>query len=190
MGGMGVWIQRLAAVNPLIRATDRWEAALLSVVAAVAIGSIPVAGAVGTATYDRLSHTYAAERSLRHEVTATARADSREVPQTYGSTHVTSVTWSFGGIGHADDIDTPLLNAGDQVPLWVDGDGNHSAPVPSDTDAAVQAVITASGLWMALAGIAAAAYATARMALDRMRSAAWDRELDDLADNGGRTNIP
>ncbi|MCG7592626.1 hypothetical protein [Mycobacterium sp. PSTR-4-N] len=190
MGALGVWFRRLAGVNPLIRTTDRWEAALLSAVVAVAIATIPVAGAVGTATYDRLSRTYTAERAVRQEITATARADSREVPQAYGSAHVTSVAWSHDGVAHTDDIDTPRLRAGDEVPLWVDGDGNRSARVPSDTDAAVQAVVTALGLWIALAGVAAAAYSAARMTFNSMRFAAWDRELDDLADNGGRTNIP
>lgn len=189
MGGMSVWVRRLAGVNPLIRATDRWEAALLSIVAAVAILAIPAAGAVGTATYDRLSHMFAMERPLHHEVTATARADSREVPMAYGSAHVTNVTWNYDGIIHVDDIDTPRHSAGDQIPLWVDRDGNHSAPVPSDTDAAVQAVVTALGLWIALVGITAVIWLTARMTFNRIRSTAWDRELDDLADNGGRTNI-
>jgi hypothetical protein len=43
-------------------------------------------------------------------------------------------------------------------------------------------------LWFAAVGVATAAWTVLRIRLDRLRYADWDRELDDLADNGGRTN--
>jgi hypothetical protein len=48
--------------------------------------------------------------------------------------------------------------------------------------------MAAIGLWIAVAGGAAAAYALLRAQLNNRRNVAWDRALADLADNDGRTN--
>lgn len=186
--GFGVFLRRLTARNPLVRVTDRFEALALFAVGAVMILTVPVAGAMGTATYDRLSETFAAERLVRQDVDATAVADSREDPEPYQTLYVTTVTWTYNGVTHEDDVRTHRINAGDTVVISVDGAGNRTARLPTDDDAAVQAVLTALGLWFAAVAASGLSWLLLRMRLNHLRSTAWDRELDDLADNGGRAN--
>lgn len=184
----GVWLRRLTARNPLVRVADRFEAFALLAVGAVMILTVPVAGAVGTATHDRLSETFAAQRLVRQDVNATAVADSREDPEPYQTLYLTTVTWTYNGVTHEDDVRTHRIDAGDTVVISVDGAGNRTARVPTDDDAAAQAVLAALGLWCAVVTAAVALWLLLRMRLNHLRSTAWDRDLDDLADNGGRAN--
>ena len=71
---------------------------------------------------------------------------------------------------------------------WESGISRTVKPL-TDQDAATEAAVTAFGLWFAAVGVATAAWTVLRIRLDRMRYADWDRELDDLADSGGRTNL-
>ncbi|PRC47075.1 hypothetical protein C6A85_86825, partial [Mycobacterium sp. ITM-2017-0098] len=100
----------------------------------------------------------------------------------------TEIRWEFAGAAHTEEMRTGQMDAGEHVAVWVDDAGNRLQKVPTDEDAAAQAVIAALALWTASVGSATAAWALLRMRLNRLRFEAWDRELDDLADNGGRTN--
>lgn len=188
MDSLTVWVRRLTARNPLVRATDLLEAAALVLISAVVILTIPVAGAIGTATYDRLTHTFAAERVSRHQIDATVVSDSREMPEPYENPFITPITWNYAGDNHTDEIRTRQLHAGDTVAIWIDSTGKRRAPVPSDADAATQAVLAALLMWSTVAGAAVGAGLLLRMRLNHLRFSAWDRELQDLADNGGRAN--
>lgn len=137
--GLGVWLRRLVSRSALVRVSDRVEAVTLVLVAAACLLMAPIAGAVGTAEYDRLARTYAAQRLSHRDVEAVAVHDSRLAP-------------------------TPR-----QLPYLTE-------------------VLVALGLWSGVSGVVVAAWLLLRIRLDRARFAAWDRELDDLADNGGRTN--
>ena len=65
------WILRLLGRNPLLRTADRIEALVIVSAAVVSLLAIPVAGAVGTATYDARHSLYTKEAQMRHSVTAT-----------------------------------------------------------------------------------------------------------------------
>ncbi|PRC49488.1 hypothetical protein C6A85_74460, partial [Mycobacterium sp. ITM-2017-0098] len=82
----GLW-NRLSMSNPLVRATDRIEAAATLLAVFVVLAAVPIAGAAGTAVYDDLSRAFAAERASRHEVDAVASRDSRVLPQAYERPH-------------------------------------------------------------------------------------------------------
>ncbi|CAN3127405.1 hypothetical protein ACNUDN_05815 [Mycobacterium sp. smrl_JER01] len=184
--GLGVWARRLLARSPLVRATDRVEAVTLVLVVALSMLTVPIAGALGTAEYDRLVQVFASERLARHEVAATAVTDSREVPEPYGKAYVTEISWDFAGGTHTAEIRTTQRSAGDQVAIWVDDAGNRTIRVPSDSDAAAQAVVIALTLWSVVSGLGVAVWLVVRMRLDRLRFQAWDRDLGDLADREGR----
>ncbi|BBX18497.1 hypothetical protein CRI77_08420 [Mycolicibacterium duvalii] len=186
--GVGVWMRRLVARNPLVRATDRVEAMVVVAVAALSILAIPVAGSVGTAEYDRLVHTFADQQLTRQSVDATAVQDSREAPQPYQRRYVTEIRWNFAGVTHTDEVRTNRMSAGDRLPIWVDETGAHAGPAPTAEDAVAGAVSAAMGFWTMVAGAGLAVWAAVRLWLVRARFSAWDRELDDLADNGGRAN--
>lgn len=187
--GLGSWLRRLAVRHPLVRASDRIEAVAGLIVVLVALVAVPVAGAVGTAVHDSLVHTFAADRISKHEVVATVTHPSSLDPQPYDKPFVTSIQWQFGGRVLTADVRTSdSMKAGQQQMIWVDSAGNRTGKPLTDQNAATEAVVVAVGLWLAVAGTAAGAWAVLRMRLDRSRYADWDRELDDLADNGGRTN--
>lgn len=183
----GLW-NRLSPGNPLVRGTDRIEAAATILVVLLVLLAVPVAGAIGTAVYDDLGRTFAAERPSRHEVDAVAVRSNDVVSQASERPHLTEIRWEFAGTTHTDEIRTGEMEAGERLTVWVDGFGNRAPPVPTDEDVAAQAVIAALAFWAAVAGSATAAWVLLRMRLDRLRFRAWDSELDDLADNGGRTN--
>jgi hypothetical protein len=185
---LGSWLRRLSARNPLVRTSDRIEAAAMLLVFVVALLATPVAGALGTATYDNLTDRFAADRLNRQEVTATATDDSILAPRAYEEPFLTPIRWQFAGNDYTEEVRTYRMKAGEQLTIWIDTEGNRTKKPLTDENAATEAVVTAFGLWFATVGVAAAAWTILRIRLNRLRYAGWDRELDDLADNGGRTN--
>jgi hypothetical protein len=186
---MGSWLRRLVVRNSLVRASDRIEATAIFVGLASAVLVVPFAGALGTAIYDNRVHAFTAERLAVHEVEATATQDSSVTRLPYQSSVLTPLQWQFAGHTHTNIVSTPGdMEVGERTSIWVDAAGDRVERLPSDLDAALEAVMAAFGLWVAVAGGGAAGWALLRPRLNRMRYAAWDRELDDLADNGGRTN--
>ena len=185
---VGSWLRRLSVRNPLVRTSDRIEAAAILLIFVVALLAAPVSGSVGTVVYDNLTHRYAADRLTRHEVAATVTHDSSLAPQAYEKPFLTPIQWEFGGTVRADEVRTDRMKAGEQLKVWIDTEGTRTTKPLTDQDAATEAVVSAFGLWFATVGVAAAAWTVLRLRLNRLRYADWDRELDDLADNGGRTN--
>ena len=186
---MGSWLRRLGARNPLVRVSDRVEATAIFVALIAAVLVMPVAGAVGTATYDGRVHAFAAERSSVHEVEATAMRDTSVTRLPYESSFLTPLQWQFAGQTHTDMFSTQrYMRVGERTSIFVDAAGDRTEPPRTHKDAAVDAVMVALGLWAAVAGAGAGAWALLRLRLNRVRYAAWDRGLRDLADNGGRRN--
>ena len=187
--GLGVWFQRLVARNPLVRSSDRVENIAVLLIVALTVLAIPVAGAAGTALHDDLARQFAAQRSERTELRATAVSDSTSVSQASGTSFRTQIQWQFAGTSHTDSVRTADLHAGDPVNIWVDRDGQRVPAPLTDDEAVSQAVVAALTGWLMVAGTGAAAWALLRHRLDRARYAEWDRALDDLAGNDdGRTN--
>ncbi|ADU00972.1 Rv1733c family protein [Mycolicibacterium gilvum] len=186
--GFGVWLRRLASRSPLVRSTDRVEAAVMTLIVVAGVCAVPIAGAVGTAEYDRLTNSLAAERLTHREVDATVVRDSRTVSEPYETTYLTEIGWNVGSVARTAEITTTRKSAGDRLTIWVDDSGDLVRKGLTDGDAATQAVVGALGVWFAVTGLGVATWMLLRLRLDHLRSQNWDRELDDLADNGGRSN--
>lgn len=184
----GTWIRRLVTRGPLVRTSDRIEAAVTFLVLALVVLAIPVAGAMGTTAYDTRAHEYAAQRLSSHHVdaiTTDGSAPSKMRPQ---DAFVTPVQWQFAGKHHIDTIVTPVrLKPGDQKSIWVDAAGNRTVAPLTDHDAAIDAASIAIASWLVVAAVGTAVLVVVRSRVNRRRYAGWDRELEDLADNG-RTN--
>jgi hypothetical protein len=181
--GVGGWLRRLVSRNPLVRASDRVEAAAVLLVVVVALLAAPIAGAAGTSIYDILSHRFAAIASTRQEVPATVTHDSTLAPKTYEKPFLTAVRWDFHGAVHTDEVRTDQMKAGQKLRIWVDTAGDRTVKPLTNENAATEAVVSAFGLWFAAAGIASVAWMVLRLRLNRSRYADWDRALDDLADH-------
>jgi len=185
---VGRWLRSLTAQNPLVRLTDRLEAAALLLIVTMALLAAPIAGAVGTATYDSLAHRYAVDRASRDRIVAKVTGDSDLAPVAYEEPFLTPIRWEYRGSEHTGEIRTYRMAAGDTLNIWVDPSGERTTQPLTDQNAASEAVVTGFGLWFSGVGIAVAAWLMFRLRLNRLRYAAWDRELDNLAGNGGRTS--
>jgi hypothetical protein len=184
----GTWIRRLATHGPLVRTSDRIEAAVALLVLILVLFAVPVAGALGATAYDTRAHEYAAQRLTSHRVDAITTDGSSPSKMRYQDAFVTPVQWQFAGKQHIDTIRTPVrLKPGDHKPVWVDAAGNRTVAPLTDRDAAIDAVSIAIASWIAVAGAGAAVLIVVHSRVNRRRYAGWDRELEDLADNG-RTN--
>ncbi|OBC10725.1 hypothetical protein A5784_04625 [Mycobacterium sp. 852013-50091_SCH5140682] len=184
----GTWIRRLATHGPLVRTSDRIEAAVGFLVLVLVLLAMPIAGALGTTAYDTRVHEYAAQRLATHRVDAVTTDASSPSKMRYQEGFATPVQWQFAGKHHTDTVRTPVrLTPGDHKSVWVDGAGNRTVAPPTDRDAAIDAASIAVVSWLAVAGAGAAVLVVVHSRVNRRRYAGWDRELEDLADNG-RTN--
>jgi hypothetical protein len=181
-------IVRLFDRGPLVRTTDRVEAFVVIMAIVMALLTVPIAAAIGTAVHDTRSHAYAEQNETRRNVTATVS----EVPavQAFSRTGMITVPveWWDGDTRHTGSVPAQAsVDTGDSVDLWVDADGAQVlAPTPSSR-AAVEAVAAAVAVWVSVAAGAAILSALVQMACDRIRSAAWQQDLDSLVDGGGHT---
>lgn len=184
----GYWWRNLVGVNPLIRGSDRIEAAAAVLMALFVIGTVPFVAAAGTAVHEKLSHEFAEQRQNRQQVDATVSADSREAPELYAAPFLTDIQWVFDGLHHRDTIRSEHLVAGEHLTVWVDRHGVRTVRPASSADAVVQAVVTSFGLWAAVLGPAAIALLLLGDRLNRIRYRSWDSELDNLTDDEGRSS--
>lgn len=186
--GLGSWLRCLSGRNPLVRVSDRVEAAAVLVAVTVALLAAPIAGAMGTAAHDALARQYAIDRAARKQVTATVTEDSMLAPQAYQEPFLTQIRWDFAGAVHTAEVRTYHMKAGEPVSIWIDTRGDLTTKPLTDENAATEAVVTGFGLWFTAVGVVTAVWTVLRLRLNHSRSAGWDRALDDLADNGGRAN--
>lgn len=179
---------RLFDRGPLVRPTDRLEALVVTLAIVVALLAVPIAAAIGTAIHDSRSHFYDEQNSTRQHVTAVVT----DVPESRSFTRTGMMTvpveWWDGNARHTEIVQAhSSVDPGDAVDLWIDADGARAlAPAPASR-AAVEAVAGAVAIWVSVAAGAAILSALVQMTCDRIRSAAWQHDLDTLVDGGGHT---
>jgi hypothetical protein len=182
-------IARTFTRNPLIRLSDRIEAWVLMVAVGVVLVSAPIAGAVGTAVYESSSRTLAAEALTSQSVTATATKGTAGTVLFNSGPVTIPARWQIDGREHTGLLnwDRPDVSVGDQMEIRVNSDGERIAP-PSWP--AFHAVAVALGIWLSCSAGAVAVFAVARLRLNHVRLAGWDRELKSVAgeDGSGRAN--
>jgi hypothetical protein len=98
------------------------------------------------------------------------------------------VEWWVDDTRHTGSVQAHTsLEVGDSVDLWIDADGAQVlAPTPSSR-AGVEGVAAAVAVWVSVAAGAAILSALVQFTCDRIRSAAWQQDLDSLVDGGGHT---
>ncbi len=186
---LGGWPRRLTARHPLVRGTDRIEALATLLLLLTALVAVPIAATAGTVMHDELIHRIATDRVSRHEVAATVTEDSTVIPEPFTASYFATVRWKFGGAVHTGELRTAdWVKAGETRSVWIDREGNLVPAPMTESDAAMQAVFGALGLWLSAVGVSFASFLALRMWLNRWRHADWDRELRDLTPSGNRTN--
>jgi hypothetical protein len=183
-------VLRIFSRNPLVRNSDRIEAAVVPLAALFVIVAIACAGVLGTLAHDVEARRYLEEAKTRHTVVVTAVGDSTPgtIPQRASSN--VAVRWRANGVDHAELIawDQPV-KAGEPLMIWVGTDGNRvDAPTPPAL-AGANAALTAAVSWWIMFLIAAMTVGAARARAARMRNTQWDRDIRCLVDDeDGRTN--
>jgi hypothetical protein len=183
-------VLRLFSRNPLMRTSDRIEAAAAALAGLLIVIAAACAGVIGTMIHDTETQNYLEQARTRHAVVAKAVDDSKPAasPETTAST--VHAQWQVNGVDHADVLGWDYaVKAGEPLQIWFDSDGNRvDQPTPiarADMDALSVAIVG----WLIVALAAARVVATVRAHVNRMRDAQWEREIRSLvADNGGRTN--
>lgn len=184
------WLARLLGRNPLLRTADRIEVLVIVCAVMVSLLAIPVAGAVGTATYDAHHRLYAREAQTRHLVTGTVTdtsvTDTGGVDPPATRTVTVEPTWPSGNAYRAGRIErTDPVEIGDRVQIWVDDTGNLTRPPTPMSRAGNEAILLGYAMWYGATLAAASLVMFVQNRLDRVRDAEWDREIESLADNGG-----
>jgi hypothetical protein len=183
-------VLRIFSRNPLVRTSDRIEAAVTTLAGLLVVIATACAGVLGTMIHDAETQNYLEQARTRHAVVANAVDDSKPVGSPETTAFTVHARWQLNGIVHTDALGWGYpVKAGDPLQIWVDGDGNRvDQPTPiarADIDALTVAVVG----WSIVALAAALVVATVRAHVNRMRDAQWEREIRSLVeDDGGRTN--
>ena len=170
----GLWRELRPDHNPLRRACDRVEAALLAGLLAAFLIGVPVAAAFAGWSQD---HTERARQSSWHQVRAVVLAAAPDGGYA-GDDAAVLATWAAPGGARRTGrvVAPPRARAGGTVMVWIDESGRPAhAPVrpgPMAGEAVVVAVLAAAAAGSPLLGAAA----LARRVLTRRRLAAWDAE--------------
>ena len=177
------WIGRIFGRNPLLRRADRIEALVTLIALVMALVGAPVAGVVGMVVYGARDGRYAQEARERHAVMATVTGiDSSD-------TTVVQARWPVA-VGERSGMAllTTAAKVGDRVEIWADKDGNPVAPPTPTWHAVADAVGVAESVVILVAVGMTLLVTCVRSRLDRARDVRWERELQCLTEDDGRTN--
>jgi hypothetical protein len=181
---------RFFSRNPLVRASDRIESAIIALALLLIVIATACAGVVGTAVYDAKAQTYREQAQTRHAVVAMAVTDGEPVVSPETTAFTVQARWRLNGVDHADLLGwNTSVKAGEQLPIWVDDLGNRvEKPSPVER-AAVDALSAAAVGWLIVIAATAQVVVVVRAHASRMRDAQWERDIRCLVDeDGGRTN--
>ena len=176
--------------NPLIRTSDRIEAAVVALAVLLVFIATACAGVLGTIIHDTETQNFLQQAQTRHAVVATAVADSKPAVSSETTASTVFARWQVNGRDHSDKLSWDYaVKAGEPLPIWVDADGNRvDRPTPVER-AAVDALTEAVVGWLIVVLAAAQVVSAVRAHAIRMRDAQWEREIRYLVDDdGGRTN--
>jgi hypothetical protein len=183
-------VLRLFSRNPLMRTSDRIEAALVTLAGLLVVIAAACAGVLGTMIHDTEAQNYLEQAQTRHALVARAVDDSKPAASSETTASRVYARWQANGIDHADILGWDYaVKAGDPLQIWVDADGNRvDRPTPVER-AAADALTAAIVGWFIVVLAAAQVVCAVRAHANRMRDAQWEREIRYLVDDdGGRTN--
>lgn len=145
--------------NPLRRTSDRWEAAVVAVLAGLALLSLWPAVWVASAMYGSEVRAEAAAPPGRERVVIRFAADQWRSPD--------------GVVVTGRSLARPSEQSDTVRQVWLDG-RHQIAPRPRDAqELALAAAITGLGTALAAGGLLMVAYTWVRFFLDRRRLARW-----------------
>jgi hypothetical protein len=184
-------VLRLFSRDPLVRTSDRIEAAVVTLAAVVVVIAAACAGALAMMVHDARAQMYIEQAKTRHPVVAIAVEDSKKTIAAETTASTVYARWQTNATDHAATLSWDEdVKAGDRLQIWVSADGNRvGQPSPISravTDAVSVAIVAWLSVVLAIAGMVSAvrAYASAT------RDAQWERGIRCLFDGEGCTNSP
>jgi hypothetical protein len=168
----GTWRELRPGRNPLRRACDRAEAALLAGLVAAFLIGVPLAGIWAYRTGVRAGH---AEQASWHQVPAVL-LEAAPAGGYAGNQAAVPARWAApGGAARTGRIIAPAgAPVGSTVALWVDASGRPVGLPLGDGQMAGQAVVASVAAVAVVGFLLLCASALGRWALARRRLAAWD----------------
>jgi hypothetical protein len=183
-------VLRIFSRNPLVRTSDRIDAAVATLAVVVVIIAAAFAGVLGTIIHDNQTQKYLQQAQTRHAIVAKAidDTDSAAAPETTAFT--VHAQWQFNGVIHTDLIGWgDAVKAGEPLHIWVDDRGTRAERPSPIARAAVDALSAAVIGWLIVVAAAAQVVLAVRAHATRMRNTQWERDIRCLIDDeGGRTN--
>ncbi|AYF76296.1 hypothetical protein D7D52_23475 [Nocardia yunnanensis] len=167
--------------NKLMRVSDRVEVVLRAVAVIVVAAAVPIAGAIGTASYTGAQARIAAQDAGKTRVTATETADAVRLPDSdryvgNQARYQAAVQWTADGKTGTATVDVPGPQpAGSAVALWVK-DGQPTIAPSRPGAAAAEGVGTGLAVLVETWCAAAATVWFTGTVLDARRYARWERE--------------
>lgn len=174
--------------SPLVRRSDRLEAAARFMALVIGLFLIAPAAAFGTSVYDQQRQVVARQSAEWHTAAATA-VDNSVLISRFGAAGFRShVRWRAGEADHDAWVMGPThLQRGDQTSVWVNKRGEYAGPPQTRDQVSAAAFGAAVMLWLGLTGSLYGLVQVFHWRLDRKRFAGWAdewREFD--RDGGGR----
>lgn len=185
-------VLRIFNRSPLMRASDRIEAAIVPVAALLVILAAACTGVLGTFVYEAEKQQYLVEAAARHTIVATSLEDSTAGVRASSSDSTVRARWRTRGVEHVESIGSDYpIKAADSVSIWVDAEGNKvDAPIPV-TQAARNAVDIAFLAWWVTVLAVIQIVSMIRAHVARSRDMQWERDIQGLVDEeNGRPNRP
>lgn len=181
-----IWRLRPWHGSPLLRGSDRIETAVRLCAVVIALVAVPLAGAIGTATYSSAALRIQTENLAKTAVPAVISEQPTVIVTgerfTANDRAEAPVRWERDGRVHISTVAVPeTAEPGDTVDVWTGPDGRPTTP-PLDSAAAASTGISTGlslliGIWCATAGLV---WLTGQL-LTRHRHAGWDREWRAMA---------
>ncbi|MGV0853032.1 Rv1733c family protein [Mycolicibacterium phlei] len=173
--------------NPLVRTSDRIEAFVVGMAITAALVAIPIAAAMASEIHDERAREYTALAAQQIPVTATVTQAGPPLPR--ANVSVIEARWDFAGTERVGRFQWQgVTQPGQDIEILVNQNGERVTPLNPAWRAGVDATLAALTFWASVVAVAVAGVALSRPILQRMRYAAWDREIASLADGGGHTN--
>lgn len=180
--------------NPLMRMSDRWESLVWLLAVLAALLAIPIAGAVGTASYTGAATRIATADAHKTQVTATVTAIPKTTVADRGGVRLerfpATVRWDHEGRTVTADVElsTPPV-VGGTTQLWVTGDDKPTTPPARPGTAAAEGVGTGLAVLVETWCAAAALVWVTHGLLTVRRNARWDREWRSMNKPIGRDTL-
>jgi hypothetical protein len=186
-------VLRLFSRDPLVRTSDRIEAAVVVLAVLVVVTAAACAAALGTIVHHTRAQVYIDQAKIRHPVVAIAAEEStntitpESAPETTAST--VYARWRANGTDHAGVLSWDEdVKAGDRLQIWIDADGNRVGQPSPLSRAVTDAVSVAIVAWLSVVLAVTAAVSAVRAHASSMRDAQWERAIRSLFDGEGCTN--